>query len=279
MKKKIFFLFAVLTLPGSPQTGDIDTLYYLHDTSHFIPNYAIAAEVFNIHTRFYPQQPWPAYRILELHLMLRPNKIGDTIQSISFYKDTLLQLIFTKTINAVLDSSNVFPNWFKIIFDDQTPITGVIEVPTWWGELCEVDPLQVSGNTIGFFDGSQSWGIFHDLPVKFIIQQIPVGVKENELHDFNFKLEQNYPNPFNPSTKIRYTIPLLGGARGGSVTLKVYDVLGNEVATLVDEYKPAGSYEVEFQSAVGNKQLASGIYFYQLKAGNFIETKKMLYLK
>src|SRR5690606_5091234 len=75
-----------------------------------------------------------------------------------------------------------------------------------------------------------------------------------------FSLEQNYPNPFNPSTSIQYAI----GNRQ-FVTLKVYDVLGNEVSTLVNEEKPAGSYDVEFNAS----NLASGIYYYQLKAGDF----------
>ena len=88
-----------------------------------------------------------------------------------------------------------------------------------------------------------------------------------------FKLNQNYPNPFNPSTIIRYQLPL-----SSNITLKVYDVLGNEVATLVNEYKSAGSYEVEFNVAY-ESLLASGVYFYQLKAGAFIQTKKMLILK
>ena len=85
-----------------------------------------------------------------------------------------------------------------------------------------------------------------------------------------FSLEQNYPNPFNPVTSIHYVV----GSQS-YVTLKVYDVLGNEVATLVNEQKPAGSYEVEFDGA----ELPSGIYFYQLKAGSYIETKKMILLK
>ena len=89
-----------------------------------------------------------------------------------------------------------------------------------------------------------------------------------------FKILQNYPNPFNPSTIIRWQAP-----SGGWQTLKVYDVLGNEVATLVDEYRNAGSYEVEFKSTIGSRQLANGVYFYQLKAGDFLETKKMILLK
>jgi len=92
-----------------------------------------------------------------------------------------------------------------------------------------------------------------------------------------FALEQNYPNPFNPSTSIRYTVPsvTLSEGEGSRVSLKVYDVLGNEVTTLVNEQKPAGSYEVKFDAA----GLSSGIYFYTLAAGSFVETKKMILLK
>ena len=96
---------------------------------------------------------------------------------------------------------------------------------------------------------------------------------ENKL--FSFFLSQNYPNPFNPSTRIKYQIPELS-----FVTLKIYDVLGKEVATLDNEEKPAGSYEFEF--SIGQESipvLPSGTYFYQLKAGNFIETKKMVFIK
>jgi hypothetical protein len=101
-----------------------------------------------------------------------------------------------------------------------------------------------------------------------------------------FSLYQNYPNPFNPTTKIKYEIPLspplLKGESeaGGFVTLKVYDVLGKEIATLVNEQKSAGTYEVEFNVAqVSRTELSSGVYFYQLKAGSFVETKKMVLLR
>ena len=83
-------------------------------------------------------------------------------------------------------------------------------------------------------------------------------------------LSQNFPNPFNPSTRIQYSLNSTQ-----KITLKVYDVLGNEIATLVNEEKPSGEYEVEFN---GNN-LPSGVYFYQLKAGSLIETKKMVLLK
>jgi hypothetical protein len=86
----------------------------------------------------------------------------------------------------------------------------------------------------------------------------------------NFVLEQNYPNPFNPSTVISYRLPVTS-----KVTLKVYNALGKEIATLVNEELPAGSHEVVFDASI----LPSGVYFYQLKSDNFIETKKMIYLK
>jgi len=80
-----------------------------------------------------------------------------------------------------------------------------------------------------------------------------------------FCLSQNYPNPFNPSTKINWQVPV-----GSWQTLKIYDVLGNEVATLIDEYKPTGSYEVEWNAS----GLPSGVYFYQLKTKGYVETKR-----
>jgi len=91
---------------------------------------------------------------------------------------------------------------------------------------------------------------------------------DNGLH--NIALYNNYPNPFNPRTSLQYAI----GSRQ-FVTLKIYDMLGKEVATLVNEEKPAGSYEVEFNAS----HLSSGIYFYQLSAGLYTNVKKMIVIK
>jgi hypothetical protein len=85
-----------------------------------------------------------------------------------------------------------------------------------------------------------------------------------------FSLSQNYPNPFNPSTKISFSIPV-----SELVTLKIFDVLGKEVATLVNEKRDAGSYNIEFNAA----NLPSGIYMYRIKAGNYVETRRMMLLK
>lgn len=87
-------------------------------------------------------------------------------------------------------------------------------------------------------------------------------------------LHQNYPNPFNPSTKIKFAI-----ADFGFVSLKVYDVLGKEVATLVNEERAAGLYESEFSANIEGESLTSGIYYYQLTTAGQVQTKKMILLK
>lgn len=99
---------------------------------------------------------------------------------------------------------------------------------------------------------------------------VVVNTKDENQFPLKFNLDQNYPNPFNPTTKITYSI-----SKSALTTLKVYDILGNEIATLVNGEKHAGNYEVEFNAA----KLSSGVYFYQLQSGGIIQTKKMVILK
>ena len=112
---------------------------------------------------------------------------------------------------------------------------------------------------------------------KFVGNLEPVSVMSegNDL-PVEYKLYNNYQNPFNPSTTIRYSIPSQVGASSTVfVQLKIYDILGREVQTLVSETKNPGNYEATFEA----KNLASGIYLYMLKAGNFIQVKKMILLR
>ena len=99
----------------------------------------------------------------------------------------------------------------------------------------------------------------------------PVGVEDNILaQPTDYALYQNYPNPFNPTTTIVY-----GLRERTNVELKLFDVLGSEIETIVNSEQDAGYYEVEFNAS----RLASGIYFYRLQAGSFVETKKMVLMK
>lgn len=129
-------------------------------------------------------------------------------------------------------------------------------------------------NSISFNDNENGWvagdkgTILHttDGGVTFVEHQISI----NQQNPNSSILDQNYPNPFNPSTSIRYSVP-----QTSLIQIKVYDVLGNEIETLIDEEKPAGSYEIHWDAT----NLPSGIYFYKLQAGTYVETKKMVLLK
>lgn len=109
---------------------------------------------------------------------------------------------------------------------------------------------------------------------KYHLDIITVSSNDNA-QPINLKLFQNYPNPFNPTTRIKFTIPQNERRETKNVIMKVYDVLGNEIATLVNEEKPAGDYEVEFNAS----GMPGGIYFYKLKAGPLAQTRKMILLK
>ena len=139
--------------------------------------------------------------------------------------------------------------------------TGYFNVPYYY----VVTAVDYSGNKSGF---SQK--------VFTIVADVKSGAEIPTV----YKLGQNYPNPFNPSTTIKYSIPsnktpLMRGVVGVFVTLKIYDILGREVETLVNEQQKAGNYEVNFDAST----LSSGIYFYRLQSYSFVESKKMILIK
>jgi len=124
-----------------------------------------------------------------------------------------------------------------------------------------------------FWDGS-SWA--NDEKSTYTYFPITgIGLDKNENLPVQFSLSQNYPNPFNPSTTIKYEIPQDMKRETREVRLMVYDLLGREVATLVNEEQQSGYYEVKFNS----NYLSSGVFYYQLRSGSFVETKKMIHLR
>jgi len=152
--------------------------------------------------------------------------------------------------------------------------------------LVELSEKSLAFDTDNFEDGDYSIIVeVYDEAGNFDIDSMdvkfrngnPVNTDNEEGKVYTFNLEQNYPNPFNPTTKIKFTIAsvTLSEVEGSLITLKVYDDIGKEITTLVNEELTAGEYEVDFDGA----NLSSGVYFYQLKAGSFIQTKKMILLK
>ena len=182
-------------------------------------------------------------------------------------------------------------NPFYWVSGDPVTNSGWISTQAWdMRTLCSTGPFNLVQND--FYDIITAYtlgqGVDHINSVSIARQNVvnaieayltnfgqqPDSIEEIIIKDF--QLFQNFPNPFNPGTMIRFEIP-----EAGFISLKVYDILGKEVATLVNEEKSAGSYDVEFntQLTTHDKQLASGIYFYQLKAGKYITTKKMILTK
>ncbi len=170
---------------------------------------------------------------------------------------------------------NVSDNLDNTIYN--FPLSAYIKVPDNWqfvktAQNGMIDTLQVLVTDTG------SVVLANVIPDNGILKLTPVNpsaINDEKIAINDFKLFQNYPNPFNPGTKISWQSPVASWQ-----TLKVYDVLGNEVATLVNEYRSAGSYEIEFNVGRDSSPvLASGIYFYRLRIGNYMETKKMILLR
>lgn len=132
--------------------------------------------------------------------------------------------------------------------------------------------LYANGNSVNY-SGTEFGDSWNFAESRTIVVDNTSDVKDEGMIN-DFYLSQNYPNPFNPVTKISWYSPTSGWH-----TLKVFDILGNEVTTLMDEYKSAGNYEIEFSAKSDGISLSSGIYYYQLAIGNFKETKKMILIK
>ena len=167
--------------------------------------------------------------------------------------------------NYEIANNNTLENWFRIFYEydennNLIHLFGEEWINGQW--VPENEPLVITnpdGNSIGFI--ANEIFLYHSSPSN-------VESEENIINGFN--LFQNYPNPFNPVTTITWQAP-----ESGWQTIKIYNSLGEEIETLVDEYKPAGMHKVQFT----NNNLPSGVYFYQLRAGEFVQTKKMILMK
>ena len=170
---------------------------------------------------------------------------------------------------------NIFDNLDNEIYN--YPLSVFIKVPKSW-EFA----LKIQGKTIDtlnvFTNDSGKVVLANIIPDGGVVSLFKMsisGVEDaTDIIPDEIQLFQNYPNPFNPSTSIQYAV-----SSGQFVSLKVYDILGNEIATLVNEEKTAGIYEVVFGNKLIHQNLPSGVYFYQLRVGNFVVTKKMILTK
>ena len=187
--------------------------------------------------------------------------------------DVIFKVDLTTGDTTIVGHTGLGKRTNDLIFDENGSIYGLIGSESEQNDFISINTSTGVGSIIG------SVGMNHILGLAYI-ESSPTSVEfEGDANLIEYSLFQNYPNPFNPTTKIKFTVPSVissGAEQSQIVSVRVFDILGNEVAILVNEEKEPGTYEVEFSSVAGQ---ASGVYFYQLRAGSFIQTKKMVFLK
>ena len=255
----------------------VDSIFPLTDTVwYFISDLELITDVIEVTI---PEEITQIYTLVDVEITI-DSVLHPSVSDLEFYL----------THNGVTDtfiyqSSCNGENFFNTTLSDMgansissgtAPYTGIYSPDQPLSMFAGMDP---SGEwTLGIYDGMvgntgqfKGWGLH-------LYFETPTGV-DQELVEIikSFQLEQNYPNPFNPITTIQWQLP-----ESGTVTLKIYDVLGREVTILVNEELSAGEHEVNFNAS----RFSTGVYFYQLKvypanggAGEFIQTKKMILLK
>ncbi len=278
--KKVFLLVVVFVFVGFSNIkaqAVYDTLYSYPDTTTFYnTSVIVVGDITNLAVKFSVDSTWENYQIEKIIFSVPDgvDTIGWSYLRISigdFPEDSLLY-----THQVFFNEISHFPDYSII-----TPVQTIT--------ISNNNNFYLSSSLLYFLSISQDLG--YAVPGQFAywfsliewIEYVPfyfnlkVVVKKNvtsvddlTLLPTEFQLHQNYPNPFNPATTISWQTPVSGWQ-----TIKIYNSLGEEIETLVDEYKPAGMYKVQF--TVNN--LPSGVYFYQLRAGEFVQTKKMILMK
>ncbi len=180
-------------------------------------------------------------------------------------RDAILKVNFLTGDTIIVGHTGLGKQTNAIVFNSSLELFGVIGGVNEENSLININTSTGTGSVIGLTGFKNVLGLAYNPSLTSVDEDLNTLIIPTV-----YELEQNYPNPFNPNTTIRYQIP-----QDGFVTLKIYDILGSEIATLVNEEKTAGRYEVNFNAS----SLSSGVYIYKIQSGSFINSKKMLLLK
>ena len=232
-------------------------------------------------------ESYSVYFTSSFDFVQNPTGTGHEVTLRLHIRDSVGNVIQTNDLVLADTFSGGWATWSGINFNIDAPgkyifshylVGGYDSLPVSSGVSCDLNAGYSNGERYAKYVVKDSdavfWGDWSNHPWDcnfwLIGTLLPTSVENDKTLATEFELAQNYPNPFNPGTKISWRSPV-----SSHQTLKIYDVLGNEVATLINEFKPAGRYEVEFDAS----SLSSGIYFYRLKTGEFNETKKLILLR
>ena len=221
----------------------------------------------NGHTTNYRGRVWANASVLTLAFGLSFGSGGEVFTPFDYLLDeTYLLIVKYEIVVANDDSVSIY------LFDASAPPPISEPGTPTLGPFSAGSSSEISPGSINLRQFLATQGIIVDgILVSTLWSDVVTDVINAEIiNPVEFKLTQNFPNPFNPSTKIKYSIP-----QSSNVIIKVLDILGNEIETLVNEQKNTGTYEITWYA----ENLPSGVYFYQLRAGSFVETKKMVLLR
>ncbi|MBT8392847.1 MAG: agmatine deiminase family protein [Ignavibacteria bacterium] len=292
--------FKVVRIPMPPENGQYPPQGdYRTYTNSIIINKTVIIPTYEYHYdttafRIY-REAMPGYNIVginsnaiipslgAIHCIVKEVGVSDPVWISHAKKDSVIYDEDSIAVNAVIKTKSGISN-ASIYWTADTTL-GFKSIPMQFYSDTAIGyiPQQIDGTEIFYYVSATSNSsrtvakplVAPDGFYNFVVENSVTNISDI-FQPEKFDLYQNYPNPFNPTTKISFTIPVtLNGVEGSFITLKIYDILGNEVTTLVEEELFAGEYEIEFNAS----ELTSGAYFYQLKAGNYIDTSKMILLK
>lgn len=256
----ILHLYDKVIWIGNNYSGDLaffnsaQVLEYLASGGHFLLATRMAANFFNTQLRNYAGISSVTGDLTSLELIAMDSNLVNMAGSTT---NTLVHFV------TLSSSSDAIP-----IFDDNSSTSWIAGFRMQ--KENEGAFIFIAGRPYRYNLASSFQNYDYIIENWMFTQPTNVDGEIQELIPVNYELSQNFPNPFNPSTKISYQLPM-----GNHTVLRVYDMLGNQIATLVDDYNTAGRHEVRFDAS----GLASGIYFYRLQSGNFIQSQKMLLIK
>ncbi|MBT8382967.1 MAG: agmatine deiminase family protein [Ignavibacteria bacterium] len=292
--------FKVVRIPMPPENGQYPPQGdYRTYTNSIIINKTVIIPTYEYHYdttafRIY-REAMPGYNIVginsnaiipslgAIHCIVKEVGVSDPVWISHAKKDSVIYDEDSIAVNAVIKTKSGISN-ASIYWTADTTL-GFKSIPMQFYSDTAIGyiPQQIDGTEIFYYVSATSNSsrtvakplVAPDGFYNFVVENSVTNISDI-FQPEKFDLYQNFPNPFNPTTKISFTIPVtLNGVEGSFITLKIYDILGNEVTTLVEEELFAGEYEIEFNAS----ELTSGAYFYQLKAGNYIDTSKMILLK
>ncbi|UCH11227.1 MAG: T9SS type A sorting domain-containing protein [Fidelibacterota bacterium] len=283
--------FSFLTI-NQGQEIETDTLYYFQPGELINETYAVTGNVGGFGVRFVVDSSWEAYTLREVHVLFDSTNreafplLYDSLSHVYYLQSNLIDNTpgeFLDTIRFTLrETSQFYPHWQIATIPEE--VTILLQVDSFW--ITGTSLMTTAYDTTSPISnhsymyvmdpfGSWAWRVAFDYAVRAVVEKRTLDLTSNSEIPILFSLHQNHPNPFNPATTIIYDLP-----HSAQVRLVIYDLLGREVARMVDEWCPAGFHSITWNGRTASgREAPSGIYIARLVTQEYSKSIKMLLLK